>query len=184
MAEALLAAALLILFGWILNRCLRRGDRSWMPVELSGATLAYAEQLFRAPGPSNVTAKVDRVYRGRDGRLVLIELKTRRADRTYLSDVIELSAQRVAIAGQTGEDVAAHAYVVSQRPSGRRTIHKVELLGLAEVNALARRREAILAGIVRPRFACAPVLCKSCAFRDKCAGSPETDKDLYKHMHC
>ncbi len=178
MAEVLLAAALLILFAWILNRWLRRGVRSWMPVELRGATLAYAEQLFRAPGPSKVTAKVDRVYRGRDGRLVLIELKTRRADRTYPSDVIELSAQRVAIAGQTGEDVAAHAYVVVQRPSGRRTIHKVELLGSAEVDALARRREAILAGIVRPRFACAPTLCKSCAFNDKCQARPCLGKSM------
>lgn len=150
-------------------------------MELRGATLAYAEHLFRDPGPSKVTAKVDRVYRRGDGRLVLIELKTRRADRTYPSDVIELSAQRVAITGQTGEDVAAHAYVVVERPSGRCTAHKVDLLGSAEVDALVRRREAILAGIVRPRFASAPALCKSCAFGKKCTGASAGNKKTYEH---
>lgn len=173
MSDVLLAVALLVLFAWALYRWRRHCDRGWMPAELRGATLAYAEQLFRAPGPRKVTAKVDRVYRGRDGRLVLVELKTRRSDRTYLSDVIELSAQRVAITGQTGEDVSAHAYVVVQRPHGRRTTHKVELLGSVEVDALVRRREAILAGMARPRFARAPALCESCAFRNKCEGAPD-----------
>lgn len=136
--------------------------------------LAYAGHLFHAPGPPMITVKVDRVYHRRDGRLVLVELKTRRVDRTYLSDVIELSAQRVAITGETGEHVLAHAYVVVQRPTGIRTTHKVKLLGAGEVGELTRRREAILAGIVRPRLACAPALCECCAFekfRLHCQGS-------------
>lgn len=176
MNEVLLLITLLMLFAWGVRQWRRRGERAWMPTELRGATVAYAEQLFRAPGPSKVTAKVDRVYRLRSGRLILIELKTRRVDCTYLSDVIELSAQRVAITGQTGEGVAAHAYVVVHLPSGRRTAHRVELLGAVEVDALVRRREAILAGIVRPRFACAPALCERCAFENKCVGVPTASR--------
>lgn len=178
MVELLFVASLLVLFVWSLHRWLYRGDRRWMPRELRGATLAYAEHLFRAPGPQKLTAKVDRVYRRRDGRLVLIELKTRRADRAYLSDVIELSVQRVAITGQTGEDVAAHAYVVVHLPSRRRTAHRVELLGAVEVDALVRRREAILAGIVRPRFACASALCERCAFENRCTGVSAASRKL------
>lgn len=168
MFEVLITAALLVLAAWFLHRGWFSGDRGWMPLELRRATLAYAEHLFRAPGRPMITAKVDRVYRRTDGRLVLVELKTRCINRVYLSDVIELSAQRVAISGQTGESVATYAYVVVQRGSGKRTGHKVNLLGSAEVYLLVQRREAILAGVVRPQLACVPGLCEKCLFEKRC----------------
>ncbi|WP_298434279.1 PD-(D/E)XK nuclease family protein [Ottowia sp.] len=171
MFEVLLTVALLVLAAWLLRRWWFSGDRGWMPLELRRATLAYAEHLFRAPGRPTITAKVDRVYRRRNGWLVLVELKTRRINRVYLSDVIELSAQRVAITGETGERVLAHAYVVVQGPTGKRVPHKVQLLGAEEVKALVLRRKALLAGLVQPRFAHAPSLCEHCAYATKCAGA-------------
>ncbi|MBF1164797.1 hypothetical protein [Burkholderia cenocepacia] len=182
MLEVLLIVALLVLAAWSLHRWWFSGDRGWMPLELRRATLVYAEQLFRAPGRPMITAKVDRVYRRRDGRLVLVELKTRRINLAYLSDVIELSAQRVAIGSETGEDVMAHAYVVVQGPAGRRTTHKVKLLGAEEVRGLASRREAILAGTTRPRLAGAPGLRERCAFEKKCAVASALSKNTYKHL--
>lgn len=89
--------------------------RSTWPAELHDARLVYSERLFRTEGAVPISARVDRVYRLRSGQLVLLELKTRSSDRVYLSDVIELSAQRVALHGQTGEPVAEHAWVVVQR---------------------------------------------------------------------
>ena len=84
--------------------------------ELRASRLAYAEQLFRSEGPASVSARVDRAYRNQAGVVTLVELKTREADRAYLSDVIELSAQRFALSSQTGEFVNAMGYVASESP--------------------------------------------------------------------
>ena len=102
---------------------------------------------------------------------MLVELKTRGVNRPYRSDVIELSAQRVAIMKQTGEAVARHGYVVVQTGEGRRTAHKVTLLDGAEVEALVDRRKAILEGSVQPLRTCAPNLCRKCVFAKKCTDS-------------
>lgn len=73
--------------------------------------------------------------------------------------MIELSAQRVAVMAETGRQVALHAYVIVQGPSGRRVAHRVGLLDVVEVKALIQRREAILIGKatpdVRAQFICA-----------------------------
>jgi len=88
------------------------------------------------------------------GAIVLLELKTRETDRPYLSDVIELSAQRAAIALQTGEPVADHAYVAVRRPGSEAPrIHRVKLMLMAEVKALALRRQTILLGRLAPGYA-------------------------------
>ncbi len=137
-------------------------------MELQCATLAYAEKLFRDPGSVALTAKVDRAYRVEGRALVLVELKTRRSNHPYHSDVIELSAQRVAIMRQTGEQVARHGYVVVQTEDGHRTFHRVDLLSAAEVDALINRREAILKGLIRPQRTCSPNLCRQCEFEKKC----------------
>jgi hypothetical protein len=137
-----------------------------MPLELRRATLAYAEKLFRGVGPVVLTAKVDRAYRVDGKALVLVELKTRRSNRPCHSDVIELSAQRVAIMRQTGDEVALHGYVVVRTEDGNRTAHRVSCP--AEVDALIDRRAAILDGSIQPRLVCAPKLCSQCGFEKKC----------------
>lgn len=164
-ALALSAFVVWLLLGW------RRRRSDWLPRELRRAELAYAEKLFRGDGPTVLTAKVDRAYRLASGVLVLVELKTRRGNRPYRSDVIELSVQRVAIMKQTGEDVARHGYVVVQTGEGRRTAHKVTLLDGAEVEALVDRRKAIQEGSVQPLRTCARNLCRECVFAKKCTDS-------------
>lgn len=89
-------------------------ERAWLPRELLVAELVYAEQLFRATGPVALVARVDRVYRQPNGVMTLSELKTRHANRIYFSDVIELSAQRMALAAHTRLPVARRAYVLVQ----------------------------------------------------------------------
>lgn len=167
-AIAIILAAVLLAWGYRLRR---QPENAWMPRELRRARLAYAERLFKAPGRVTLTAKVDRAYRDRSGTLILVELKTRRLDRPYLSDVIELSAQRVAIMRQTGEHVAMHGYVVVQRRPGRRTPHRVALLTEDEVDALIVRWEAIVDGYVQPRRSGAPRLCRGCEFEGNCASA-------------
>lgn len=112
-----------------------------------------------------------------DGRLVLVELKTRRRATAYFSDVIELSAQRLAIEGKRGERVADDAFVVVQPPlTGRCVTVRVRLLPAAEVVRLAQRYSAILSGRAPPVMASRKELCAGCAFQGQCrhTSRPET----------
>lgn len=160
--------AALVLFGGLTaaiawRRWLRRRVPD-LPGELGSARLVYAEQLFCSQGPVSIKARVDRVYQTATGELLLVELKTRTVDRVYRSDVIELSAQRVALAGQTGQAVANHAYVLTERPDGRRAgWHRVKLVDPGHVIALVERREQLLAGSTVPLSTRALGMCRQCA---------------------
>lgn len=169
MAEILIPGAFLIaLLVWAGRHLGNHGELAWLPRELCRAQLVYAEKLFRATGSVALTAKVDRGYRTPAGIVILVELKCRQQDRVYRSDIIELSAQRMALMAQMRERVALHAYVVVQGPSGYRVAHRVGLLDVVEVDALISRREAILAGSIAPRPACNPLLCGGCWFKQWC----------------
>lgn len=163
---------LLLILRWIGWRRHVAADRAWLPQELQDAELAYAEQRFQAKGSIELVARVDRVYRHRNGVMTLVELKTRDVNRVYLADVIELSAQRFALQAQTREAVAAQAYVLVQQPGGQqKSPHRVMLLAHDDVVALVKRREAILAGIAAPLYTSWPKLCRQCAFRQQCQSS-------------
>lgn len=143
-----------------------------LPPELRTAQLIHAERLFRSVGAVSIAAKVDRVYLNATGEFVLLELKTRRAYRTYLPDIIELSSQRVAVMAQTGKSVAEHAYVLIALPEDRKTVwHRVQLMGEGAVIALALRRESLLAGEADARCARSRGICRACRFRRECKSS-------------
>ena len=165
-----IAGALLAL--WFVLRALRRrrvDDRDWLPAELRAARLVYAERLFRSSGSPVVSAKVDRAYRDHAGVLVLVELKTRSIDKAYMSDVIELSAQRYALMAQTCEPVATHGYVLVERAgtSSRHCI-RVPLLGSPRVEQLAQLHADLIEGRVESRGPWSTGVCAECAFRSAC----------------
>ncbi len=165
---AIIAVAMLCLGVWWWLY-LRRAGWSSLPGELRRAELVYSERLFRVWEPEAISAKVDRAYRRHDGVFVLLELKTRTHARHYLSDVIELSAQRLALGSEVGLPVAAHAYVLVQGPDGRQLgCHRVRLLPAQDVLALVRRRRLLLEGRIEPRINGAPHLCGNCAHRQRC----------------
>lgn len=155
---------------WAAARLVRRRsvqvDR-WMPEGLKDHTLAYSERTFRSGDDWQVVARVDRAYRGQSGLVVLVELKTRQADRVHLSDIIELSAQRVALEGETGESVAPVAWVVVESAAGR-SAHSVRLLSPHVVWDLASRREALLAGTESPHYPATSRVCASCIYCARC----------------
>ncbi len=166
---AIAVIAFLNFVRWIWRRRFIAAERAWRPQELQDAEIVYAEQVFRASRPVSIIAKLDRGYRHRSGLITLVELKTRRIDRVYLSDVIELSAQRFALEAQTKEPVAPYGYVLVQSESSRqKKPHQVQLLTHAEVIALVKRREAILAGLSEARYTRWPDLCRRCGFREQC----------------
>lgn len=168
---ALLAAASILGVARWWSKRLRAGPALVsLPRELREARLVYAEQLFAVTGGRlSISARVDRAYRLRSGAVVLLELKTRTIDRPYLSDVIELSAQRAAAMLQTGEPVADHAYVAVRLPgAAAATVHPVQLLDIDEVAALALRRRAIVSGRLAPTYAGSARICSQCAFAPRC----------------
>ncbi|WP_420475181.1 PD-(D/E)XK nuclease family protein [Noviherbaspirillum sp. ST9] len=168
----LFAAAVIVvslLACWIGRNGTETDENAWRPQELQDAEIAYAEQMFRSNGQVSVVAKVDRAYRDRNGLITIVELKTRQVDRVYLSDIIELSAQRFALEAQTREPVAPYGYVLIQQKGYReRKLHRVRLLTRAELITLVAHREAILAGDAEARHTIWPRLCRHCAFKQEC----------------
>lgn len=181
----MIATAGIALAAWVLAWLLARAwigrkvsaERASRPKALADAELVYMEKLFRIRTPIRLVVKVDRVYRMPGGSLVLVELKTRWQDHPYLSDVTQLSAQRLAVEVQTGAVVEPVAFVSILRPGqfGRVRSHRVRLLEAAAVVQIHHRREAILAMKVAPTYAASETVCYGCALRPKCdraRGSP------------
>ncbi|HEY0847172.1 MAG TPA: hypothetical protein VGE12_17515 [Noviherbaspirillum sp.] len=169
MVLLLVAVVLRMLIRWACRLRLVGLEKAWLPAELRDAALVYMERVFRAKSPVPIIAKLDRGYRNAEGVIILVELKTRRLNRPYLSDVIELSAQRLVVQAQTGERVAAYGYVLIQLAGSEcKTAHRVDLLSAENVIAMAMRREAILAGEEAPRYASSERLCTRCAFKLTC----------------
>lgn len=79
-----------------------RAELASRPDELAGARLLYMEKQFRIRKPISLIARIDRAYRAADGAIVLVELKTRWKNRAYATDVIQLSAQRMALEVRRG----------------------------------------------------------------------------------
>lgn len=145
-------------------------EQASRPDALRDAELVYMERLFRTSKPVGVVAKIDRAYRLPSGLLVLVELKTRWINQPCLSDVIQLSAQRMAMMGQTCQAVASYAYVMVKAPTGRALpiAHRVQLMTDEELVALIKKREDILAGRVAPRRSHSRNACLTCVFRAQC----------------
>ena len=147
-----------------------RTERASRPVALRDAGLVYMERLFRISTPVGLVAKLDRAYRMPSGLLVLVEFKTRWSNQPCLSDVIQLSAQRMAVVGQTGKSVASYGYVMVKAPTGRALpiAHRVQLMTDEEMVALIKKREGILAGRVMARRSHSRNACVTCVFRAQC----------------
>ena len=139
-----------------------------LPAELRGAEIAYAERTFRSHR-HRLVARLDRAYRTPAG-IQLVELKTRPRDAVYMSDVIELSTQRIALQDETGEAVVDEAWIVVQNSrSGTRRTSKVSLLGLPEIAAMRERYVDVVRGRVsKPAPARTPSQCDHCARKTRC----------------
>lgn len=170
----LLAGAMLL--GWDAYRrrsATKRRQADWGIAEFEGRRLLYSEQLFRAPR-AKLVAKVDRAYEGSSsGQIELLELKTRPRHRIYRSDVIELSAQRIAVEEVDGRRVSDTAFILTEctRDSSRQ-LHRIQLLARDSVFALRDRREQILRGETSADATRIEALCRTCAYLDVCTLAP------------
>lgn len=169
-AVAIVCLALVIARRRSLETHAARAERASRPAALRDAELVYMERLFRVSTPVGLVAKLDRAYRMPSGLLVLVEFKTRWSNQPFLSDVIQLSAQRMAVMGQTGQSVASYGYVMVKAPTRRALpiAHFVKLMTGEQVVALVRRREDVLAGRALPCRPLSRKVCPTCAFRTQC----------------
>jgi hypothetical protein len=137
--------------------------------DLAARNLAFAERTFAIQRPIELTARVDRVYD--DGHVLkLLELKTRTTTKVYLSDVFELSAQRLAVRSNTGREVSDQGYVLLLHPVTRReSLHRVDLLPESSVLGLAHRRQQLMAGLAEPARPQNAAVCKQCEYAAECA---------------
>lgn len=151
--------------------CALAGDTR-LPFELRQAELIYAEQTFQTTSTPRLRARVDRVYKKPNGIHVLVELKTRPRKATYRSDIIELSAQRVALMQHVRVPVAMHGYVAVQAEDGRHLgVISVRLLTEAQIYALWQRRRDVLDGRATPVRPDHIRICDHCAYNAVCAAS-------------
>jgi CRISPR-associated exonuclease Cas4 len=169
----LLAAvgAILLVGVWVVTRQqrLKLGEQAWLPEELKAASLEFAERVFYTRWPFRLYAKIDRAYRTPDGAIVLTELKRRFKRQAYQSDVVELSAQKLAIERGAGRRVAATGFVVVEHPgTSERTPILVTLLQGDDLTTLSRRYQLLVNGTATPDKANNVRLCRSCAYVDRC----------------
>lgn len=154
--------------------------RAWLmrphqrSINLVKGRLIFAEKTFSINVPIDLTVRVDRVYH--DGiAMTLMEFKTRITDQVYPSDIIELSAQRLAVESSTGERVHSFGYIVLQHPvTRRRTIRKVSLLSAEDVIGIANRQRFLMGGALPPRYAANPECCLRCEYKSECRTAPGT----------
>jgi hypothetical protein len=140
-----------------------------LPPGLRGAEIAYAEKTFRSHR-HRLVARLDRAYRT-PGGIQLVELKTRPRVAVYMSDVIELSVQRIALQDETREAVSDQAWVVVQNSrTGTRRPRRVRLMETWDITALREHYADVVQGRVgRPAPARSPSLCSQCAHKAICA---------------
>jgi CRISPR/Cas system-associated exonuclease Cas4 (RecB family) len=164
-------AAILVMCLWLGTRKARhrRTEQAWLPVELRHARIEFAERYFYAKRPVRLIAKVDRVYKDESGTLFVTELKRRVKTQAYLSDVVELSAQKVAIERGGRRAVAEVGFVVIEHPvTQKRTPIAVRLLREQEIVDLAQHYVRLVDGGAMPDKANVAGLCRSCAYADRC----------------
>jgi hypothetical protein len=135
------------------NHSAEAREASWMPEDLAGAKVLLSEPrpLRAHAGDVQLVAKPDRAYMKANGWVQLVELKDRSRHVVYDDDVIELSAQRVAVEGALSVNVESEGIVVTQmRGTGSRRVHRVPLLLPSQVQALAHRYLEIVRGETQP----------------------------------
>ncbi|BDI05968.1 hypothetical protein [Sphaerotilus microaerophilus] len=155
--------------GWLGWRWLRQRSQ-FLPAHLQGAQQIWTEREFVIDEPVRLVARVDAAWRLASGEVVLAEVKHRRHDRVHRSDVVQLSAQRLAAVAVTGESIAQWGWVCVYRGRWwrRSRWHRVDLMTQGQVIELVLRRERLVAGEVQARTAVAGGVCLSCEWRSGC----------------
>lgn len=145
-----------------------RDERARMPDEVANGKLILSEKTVWRRGARPFPAKTDQAFLTPDGRLVLVETKARH--RVSGSDVVQISAQAVAIAEDPGMPfpMATYGYI-RLAPNGRHPIYcRVNLAPVEYIDRLWDRWSALKRGAATPILRPAKRRCEHCGFRNGC----------------
>ena len=136
-----------------------------------GFRIHSRERLYSLSGSMPLIGRPDLVMQEWGGLLVCHDLKTRKADRVYESDVLQLSLYAFLLRCAIRRKVARHAYVrVSQ--NGLTRLHKVDLTWSDEdLLSLYNRFYQCKTLPSLAQMTAKPYYCKSCGFNGvECKG--------------
>lgn len=145
---------------------LLRRERGFLPKHLHSAKLAMSEQDIAC---SFLHGRLDRAY-WYEGRLVLLEFKTRSRPVVYPSDVAELSLQAW-ILRQNKKKVSSIAYVVIVQPKSK-VVKMVKLLSDEQCLKLYNRYFELKHNPSTAKKA-NNAKCNSCGYRAICQKAPQ-----------
>ncbi len=169
-----LAVASAVLGRLLWQRHARMAEWCQRPAALRDAQLLSVESEYRSKGPRPIVARVDRAYRLPSGPVVLVELKTRSTAVVLPSDVIQLSAQRVALEDELGLPVSDEAFVlIPARDPAPPAVRSVQLTSRAVVDALVQRRRRLMDGVELPHWPESEHVCRGCGQRAACLAAGE-----------
>jgi hypothetical protein len=137
-----------------------------LPEMLRDAKLLWKERAVRCSTPVSLHGTLDEAFVDRSGTMILSETKLRRLKRVYASDVLQLSAYKLALEGE-GKRVAGKGFVRVITPGGNE--YKVVTLMSADEVIAARKLHGDL---VRGRSTGAKCnvesVCRSCEYKKPC----------------
>lgn len=154
-----------------------RVERSRMPAEIANARLVISEKVFYRPGPRPYAAKTDQGFLTQDGWLVLVETKTRR--RMSASDLVQISAQALAIAQSPKGGrwkVANWGYIRLAPVGGKPYYARVDLLHPTRIDQLWDRWLALKENRARPIARPKEYRCDNCELRRTCSSAVLKDR--------
>ena len=165
----LLAVALIVSWRLLQRQHARVAEWRDRPAALWDADLICVESQFRSKSRWPIVARVDRAYRLPSGLVVLVELKTRSTAAVRASDVIQLSAQRVAVEDELRVQVSDEAFVIFPgRHSAPPTSRAVRLMSREQIEAVAARHRRLIDGLDRPQWPDSEHVCHGCGHRAAC----------------
>lgn len=170
-----IALAVLAVLGRLLwRRRARMAEWRQRPDALRDAQLLSVEAEYRSKGARPIVARVDRAYRLPSGRVTLMELKTRSTVAVLPSDVIQLSAQRIALEDELGLQVTDEALVlIPARAPAPFAVRAVQLMSRTAIDALVERRWRLMGGVEVPRWPERENVCRRCGQRAACRDAGE-----------
>lgn len=138
-----------------------------LPDDLKNAKLWAKEKAFECGGNNPLTGIVDESFIGSNGDIVLSDTKSRKFNRVYKSDILQVSAYRVLIENATSKTVAPFGFIRLLTPSGNEYV-KIDLYDRDEVLAARRLFDDLRNGKYPGEKCQNKAMCKGCAYKYEC----------------
>lgn len=139
----------------------QHGRSSWselerMPRELQTSTLFMNEQSISMNAPVPYHGKVDQVFKTSNGRLIIVDTKSRDSETLFTSDIYQMSVYRFILSRRYGSAVSMYGYLRISKGNYKPEITylRVRLLGDDAMIHLWHEYNGIREGEYKPECTC------------------------------